>query len=323
MKIQIVTPAGNAALNGNQVTAQRWARILQQLRHQVSVGAAYNGGTPDLLVALHAFKSYDSIRRFREQHSSDPLIVVLTGTDLYRDLPVRRAAHESLELATCIIVLQKEALNALPERWRAKTRVIYQSAEPFPGKANPPSTHFQVCVIGHLREEKDPFRTARAARELPASSRIQVVQVGHPLNPEMEDKVLKETQSNPRYQWLGQLPHEETRQLLAGSHLVVISSRMEGSSNVLAEALASGVPVIASRIPGLIGTLGEDYPGYFPVEDTGALTKLLQRVETDQQFYEELQLHCARAAPLVAPERERLAWKELLQEITAPGGERE
>ena len=50
---------------------------------------------------------------------------------------------------------------------------------------------------------------------------------------------------------------------------------MEGSCNAMCEALALGVPVIASRISGLIGTLGEDYPGYFAVEDTQALAEQL------------------------------------------------
>lgn len=100
--------------------------------------------------------------------------------------------------------------------------------------------------------------------------------------------------------------------MLARSQLVCITSKMEGSSNVLSEALASGVPVVATRIPGLMGTLGKDFPGYFPVGDTKRLARLLFQAETDQKFYLALKRHCARAAKLVQPKRERADWKRLL-----------
>jgi glycosyltransferase involved in cell wall biosynthesis len=90
---------------------------------------------------------------------------------------------------------------------------------------------------------------------------------------------------------------------------------MEGSSNVLSEALASSVPVIASRIPGLMGTLGEHYPGYFTAGDTRALARLMRRAESDSRFYETLKARCARAKHLVSPDRERRAWRKLLKEL--------
>jgi glycosyltransferase involved in cell wall biosynthesis len=164
--------------------------------------------------------------------------------------------------------------------------------------------------VGHLRPEKDPLRTALAARALPTASRIQVVQVGAALSPEWVERARGESAQNPRYRWLGQQPHGKTRRLIASSHLLALTSRMEGSSNTLCEALAqpTPTPVVATRIGGLVGTLGDDYPGYFPVEDTTALTRLLWRAETDAAF-------CAHAAPLVQPERERESWAALLAEL--------
>jgi len=91
---------------------------------------------------------------------------------------------------------------------------------------------------------------------------------------------------------------------------------MEGSCNAVCEALTLGVPVIASHISGLIGTLGDDYPGYFPVEDEDTLASVLRRAETDLAFYEDLRLRCRDAAHLLAPEREREAWRVLLEEVS-------
>ncbi len=103
--------------------------------------------------------------------------------------------------------------------------------------------------------------------------------------------------------------------MLASSQLLALTSRIEGSSNVLSEALASSVPVIASRIPGLIGTLGEDYPGLFPVGDTSMLARLLERAETRKGFYDDLKTRCLRLSSQASPEREIESWKSLLAEV--------
>ena len=315
MKIQLITPALAEARNGNSVTALRWARILKQLGHHLTVEQSYHGGRCDLMIALHARRSFESIRSFREQHPELPLIVALTGTDLYRDIRADSNAQLSLELATRLIILQSMGMAELPKHLRSKTRVIYQSAAQVNGHVSKTRNGFKVCVIGHMRPEKDPMRTAMAVRRLPASSKVRVFHVGRALSDEMKKRTLTEVLRNPHYRWLGELPHWKTRRVLAGSHLLALTSRMEGSSNVLSEAIASSVPVVASKIPGLIGTLGKNYPGYFPVGDTHALAHLLQKVESNPDFYLRLKAHCTRLQHLIDPRRERMSWQQLLAEL--------
>jgi len=316
MKIRLITPAGSSARNGNSITALRWRRILTELGHSVTLEERYRGGACDLMIALHALRSFESILGFRALHPELPLIVALTGTDLYRDIRTNLYAQLSLKLATRLVVLQSMGKAELPKRLHPKTRVIYQSALPLKGKiASPPNSFFKVVVVGHLRPEKDPLRTARAIQRLPSSSRIRVFQVGRALTDDLQRRAAAESQNNHRYRWLGELPHWKTRQVLASSHLLSLTSRMEGSSNVLCEAIASSVPVVASKIPGLIGTLGENYPAYFPVGDTSELARLLERAESDTKFYRRLKERCSHLSPLVAPARERKAWKTLLREL--------
>jgi putative glycosyltransferase (TIGR04348 family) len=313
MTIHIVTPAGPEDRNGNSVTALRWARILKRLGHRVFVAREYRGEACDLLVALHARKSAPSIRRFKKLHPEKPLIVALTGTDLYRDIRTSAAARRSLDSATRLIVLQSMGLKELPRRLRRKTRVIYQSASRVKGRP-PKGNGFIVSVIGHLRPVKDPLRTALAARSLNHSN-LRIVHAGRALGRDIERRTRAEMARNPHYRWLGELPHWKTRRLLAGSHLLSLTSVMEGSANVLSEAIASSVPVVASKIPGLVGTLGNDYPGYFRVGDTDGLARLLKRVESDKSFYRTLKSRGARLKPLVDPRRERAAWKALIVEL--------
>lgn len=315
MKILLITPELQAAFSGNRVTAVRWERILKSLNHQVRVDHGYSDDRCDLLVALHGFKSFKSILRFREEHPQRPLVLALTGTDLYRDLKAKPEVECSMRMANRLVVLQKQARMEVPDEFKGKTRVIYQSAEPVKDPESPPLDRFRVCVVGNLRPEKDPFRTARAARLLPESSQIEIVHIGEALSGEMKRQAEKESRVNPRYRWIGSLPHDETRALLAASHLVSITSRIEGSSNALSEALVSSVPVLASRIGGLIGTLGEEYPGFFPVGETRSLAELLDRVESNAAFYSELKRACTRLRPLVSPAQERACWRELLDEI--------
>ncbi|HEY7060606.1 MAG TPA: selenoneine biosynthesis selenosugar synthase SenB [Chloroflexota bacterium] len=324
MRIQIVTPQQAGAVTGNWVTAARYRSILRRLGHRVAVTSAYDGADCDLLLALHARRSAPSVQQFAARYPERPLVVVLTGTDLYHDLPTDADARQALALATRLVVLQRQALEELPAAARDKTRVIYQSAPCLRAAVAKSTRRFRVAVVGHLRPEKDSLRTALAARELPAASRIEVVHVGAALSPEWAARAEQEIAANPRYRWLGARPHWQTRQLIAGSHLLAITSLIEGSSNALCEALAQPrpTPVVASHISGLIGTLGDAYPGYYPVEDTAALAQLLWQAETDAAYYAALEAGCARAAPLVLPERERAAWAALLAEIPAPARRR-
>lgn len=319
MKIQLVTPAPLKINNGNKITALRWAAILRKLGHRVQVRQVYDGKPCDVLIALHALRSADSIQRFHDTQPSRPLIVVLTGTDVYRDIHENKRAQQSLELATRIVALQTMALRELPRKFRGKTQVIYQSAKAVRSNGSRLNHHFNICVIGHLREEKDPLRTALAVRDLAPISRVRVTHIGQALDEKLSAQANAEMRRNPRYRWIGQLSHRKTRERLAQSHLVCITSRMEGSSNVLSEALASGVPVICSKIPGLIGTLGTKFPGFYPVGDTAKLRRLLQRSESDKSFYRSLKRQCQSLGHLVKPKRELAAWKALIENISKHG----
>jgi putative glycosyltransferase (TIGR04348 family) len=288
MKIALITPVPAQSRQGNRVTALRWARMLKALGHRVRVAQHYDHRPYDLMVALHARRSFAAIERFHQLYPERPLLVALTGTDLYGDIRTSPEAQQALEFASVLILLQPKGREELPPHIRPKARVIYQSV-PSPARPWPKAkTTFDVCVLGHLREVKDPFRAALAARLLPAASRLRILHVGKALSDEMATRATAEMAENLRYRWLGELPRWRALRVLGRSHLLVLSSLSEGGANVISEALAMHVPIVASHIPGSIGLLGEVYPGYFPVQDTAALAHLLHRAETDAAFYASL-----------------------------------
>jgi putative glycosyltransferase (TIGR04348 family) len=307
MRIALVTPAGPGTRNGNRHTALRWAAFLRRAGHQVDISVQWTPDSRvDAMLALHARRSYPSIKTF----SSDKLLVVaLTGTDVYRDIHESAEARESLELADRLIVLQPKALEELPRNLRRKATVVVQSSATRLRHA-PVKGKFRLCVIGHLRAEKDPMRTLAALSHID-DPRIEVIHLGAALDPLFEKEARAAADS--RYRWLGGVPHGRALKWLASSHAMVISSRMEGGANVVCEALRIGVPVLASRIPGNVGLLGKDYSGYFPLEDEKGLARLIARAAADRAFYRRLKQQVGRQGPAVAPQREAKALVTVLR----------
>ena len=314
MRIALITPYGREHRNGNWHTAARWARFLREAGHTVRTQVEWDGRPTDLMLALHARRSFASIRAFAERFPSRPLIITLTGTDLYRDIHEDRDAQQALELAHRIIVLQERGPDELAQHLAAKTRVIYQSA-PDIARLPSPSNTFEVLVIGHLRTEKDPFRAALATTYLPEHSHIRVTHLGGALSEEMAETAEMAQNKLPRWHWAGDVPHKTVLKRLARAHLMVISSVMEGGANVICEALAADVPVLASHMPGNIGMLGEDYPGYFPVGDERELARLLAQAEADPDFYARLRSHARQRRPLMRPEQEASRLRQAVAEF--------
>jgi putative glycosyltransferase (TIGR04348 family) len=304
MKIALVTPAGPGTRSGNRHTALRWAAFLRAAGHKVSLSVEWPGDAAGLMLALHARRSHASIKRFPGVR-----VVALTGTDIYRDIRISPEARESLELADRLIVLQPRAADELEPRLRRKVRVVVQSSSTRLRHA-PVGRGFRVCVVGHLRAEKDPLRIVAALPHIDAD--IEVVHLGAALEAALVPKT-----DDRRYRWLGSVPHARALKWLASSHAMVITSRMEGGANVVCEALRIGVPVLASRISGNLGLLGADYDGYFPVEDELALARLVTRAANDRPFYRSLKTHVKKLRATVAPRAEARALLGVIRETTA------
>ena len=355
----MITPAAKRSRSGNRATATRWARILHELGHSVTVGEAWPdaggrenadlpggqnppglpggreslrsaGGPecsnapgrregPDLLVAIHAWRSAASVAAFRDRHPSRPLVVLMSGTDVYRYQHSHcEETTASMAAADRLVGLHDRVADDLPPRFRAKLRIIHQSALPLRTPRSPSRRTFDVCVVGHLREEKDPFRAAYAARLAPGASRLRIVHLGKAHDAAHARKVRDETAGNPRYVWRGEVPRWQVRRTFARCHAMVISSIMEGGANVVSEAVVAGVPVIASDIPGNVGLLGPDHPARYPAGDTGALAALLHRAETEPGFLATVRAHGDARRDRFSPERERAAWAALLGELAVP-----
>ena len=314
-RILIISPALAEDRNGNWQTAWRWSGFLRA-GFSVEVARQWDGRPADAMIALHARRSAEAIEAFAA--TGGPVAVVLTGTDLYRDIRTDAAARRSLELARRLVVLQERGADELPEHLQARTETIFQSARTLsPGR--PRTRSFDLLLVGHLRPEKDPLTALRALRRLPAAEapfdRLRLLQVGGDRDLQTGDAFRRGAAEDPRVRLLGALPHARTRQLIRRGRVLLLPSLMEGGANVLIEAVTAGVPVLGSQIPGSVGMLGADYAGWFETGDDAGLAGLIARCQREPSFLELLRAQCARRAALFDPGTERAAVRRLAHNL--------
>jgi putative glycosyltransferase (TIGR04348 family) len=320
--VTIVTPALADANNGNWQTARRWAAMLSgdcavRLCRQWPDG----GAESDVLIALHARRSAPSVAAWAQAHPTRPLLLALTGTDLYRDIAHDAAAQRSLALATRLLVLQERAPLSVPERWRDKVRVVFQSCSARQPLAKT-AQRLRVVVVGHLRDEKAPQTVWAAARLLAPDEGIAIDHVGAALDADLGRDAAATQATCPHYRWLGAQPHEAARRRIQRAHLLLHPSRLEGGAHAVMEAVRSGTPVLASRVDGNVGMLGTDYAGYFALDDAQALVALLRRCRQEQVrgvagLLHTVQQQSAQRATLFDPATEQDALRQLVAEALA------
>jgi putative glycosyltransferase (TIGR04348 family) len=317
--IRLVTPASSAANNGNWQTAARWARMLRTHYRvevvgsearadpaQVDPGDAESGradpGRADLLIALHARRSAPAVAGWVRQSPRRPVIVVLTGTDLYRDLDHDVQAQACVAAADRLVVLNEQAPRRLAPALRARSVVSLQSAPqriPLPR----PRRWLRAVAVGHLREEKGVTHLLEAARRLAGRPDVRIDHLGAGLDPALAEQAQALGSQSTTYRWLGAVDHATTLRRIRSAHLLVHPSRMEGGAHAIIEAVRSATPVVATRI------------GYVEVDDAAALAAMMARCRDEPSFLESLTQACARRAPLFDPALEQARLCTLVAEL--------
>lgn len=322
-RVTLVHPGAPRSRSGNRVTALRWACILRGLGCSVRVERTWSGAACDILIAIHAAKTLDAIRRAQDHGPDLRIVVACAGTDIYGENAPTPETLEGIQAAFRVVVLQPLALDALPPAVRPRARVIYQSVV-LPqalfdsSHVDDPTPDLSVAVVANVRPVKDPLTVVRATERLPASSRLVIQQAGAAIDAGLARQLEDRARNNPRYSYLGELGHRAALELVARSRLLVLSSRHEGGANVLSEALAMGVPVLCTDIPGNAGLLGKDYAGLFPVGDAATLAHLLERFETDSTYRSRLRAQVQARAWIAQRSGETKAWSDLLDELASP-----
>ena len=130
----------------------------------------------------------------------------------------------------------------------------------------------QVVYVGRLSGEKGVDVLAEAAGLLPREATLVIVGSG-------DAGLLGRALELPNVKYVGYQPHEAALRYIRGSRALVLPSRQEGMPTAALEAMAMGVPVVASDIPELREL--SDNLAFFRAGDPRALAEAVSRVLTE------------------------------------------
>lgn len=108
---------------------------------------------------------------------------------------------------------------------------------------------FVVGFSGRLSEEKAPLSVLHIAGQLPEQAPIRIVMTGTGALADAVRDGIRRQGLEQRVHYLGVVP--DLREYLACFDVLIVPSKIDGRPNVVMEALAMGVPVIASNVGGL------------------------------------------------------------------------
>jgi glycosyltransferase involved in cell wall biosynthesis len=341
--VLIASPFGERTQTGNWQTASRYANHLRDAKLAVEVVEEWDGSNPlpacDVGILLHARRSHELALALTQ--ASVPYAVVLTGTDLYGDLqqpgsPAFDACQQTIDAARLVVTLQsraaEELVRILPQT-ADKRRVIPQTVPLGPEQDWAPrfeqtsQTTLRWLISGHVRSEKDPltglngFLQAFPAACFEGGGKTQITHVGGARDPSSVAALVAAANQMPAgsISLLGARPHDEAVGLMGQHHCLIQPSRMEGGALVVSEAAAHRLPVLASRIDGHLGLLGEDYPGYFQVGDPADLARLMLRFAQSAGYREDLRQALIQNTPaLTSPLSEKTQLKSLIERLRQP-----
>lgn len=316
VRVAVASPYSLASAKGNTVTVRRIGGILRELGYAARESHGWDGKPAELLISLHATRGAEAVQRYRKANPEGKVVVVLTGTDLYQSLLDPSPEGEAcLDAADRLVVSQEASMRSVPAKHRHKAQVVWKSVEVDVPDLRPEREpgFFDVVVVGHLRMVKDPFLTVQAVHQRGPDWRdVRVWQLGGALEKGFTDQARGWERREPRYRWLGELPREEVIKWLCRAAVMTNTSEMEGGSNAVAESMLVGTPVVASRVEGNVGMLGEDYRGYFEPGDVQGLASRLQSLRGFGPGWEDLREQVLERRIFFHRKREMTAWEELL-----------
>jgi hypothetical protein len=109
------------------------------------------------MVALHARRSFAAIDRFRRLYPELPLIVALTGTDLYGDIRTSVEAQQSLELATRLIIRSPRGPTSCRPTCTRKSALSTNPYQPLRDSHPGPKRLLMSVSWGTCARSKTPF----------------------------------------------------------------------------------------------------------------------------------------------------------------------
>ena len=313
--VLIHSPYPRQKSQGNAVTAERMKRLLQSGGLNVAIHErGDNRIEAKCLIALNARKSAGEIFDFHQRWPDRKIIALLTGTDVNHPEMEQSGSDtlRALAQSDAIVSLHDGFSHRIPADLLKKTKVIYPSVQFSDAAEHCPFEPWKVVIAGNFRDEKNPNLMIEAVAKL-ATSEIHFHAYG--AGSEYQDKLEQAAETYPKFHFHGVQERDVVLAAMQSARVLLNTSTEEGGANAICEAVMIGLPVIASRIDGNLGMLGDGYGGFFTSEETDGLAGILTRAESDAGFYNSLKQQVSTRAELFSYDREMAEWTKLVRQI--------
>lgn len=272
MRIAIVSPNTLPFHSGNSLLADRLRGELSARGHKVAV---FNSAVdshepavsfaPDILHSLHAVKTAGWSEKMISGYQI-PVVITLTGTD-YNGGPAGNMSssrlEESLSKASGLVVFHDEAYQSLKTNHQAvaeKVRVIPQGVEIINYRSDRGTIRAEyslheddlvLLMVSGIRPVKNIGYGLEAFSEIRKQvSGARLLLAGPAIDEVEADRVLAIGERLPGFTYLGDRSPAEVRELMSGADIFLNTSLHEGMSGAMLEAMAEGLPVLATRVSG-------------------------------------------------------------------------
>jgi len=217
-----------------------------------------------------------------------PVVTTLRGQDvnLQGKVPLLRSIGRfSVRLSSVTVCVSEsiayKMVSACPE-YASRIRHIPNGVDPdllsIP-RSPPASGIFRILFAGNLIPVKDLPTLLKAAASLSRHSVIALHILGDGPERKRLESLAADLELSGHATFHGTVPPSEVPGFLASSDALVLPSRKEGRPNIVLEAMAAGVPVVASDIDGINELIDEDRTGLlFPPGNDRKLREQLERL---------------------------------------------
>jgi glycosyltransferase involved in cell wall biosynthesis len=263
-------------------------------------------------VILSSWIFPDSCAALRLANGRVPIVAIAQGSDVHQYLGMparRRVILKYLPRAATVITRSGELSRLLAGAGfpGEKLRTVYNgvSLDAFQPREQAaarresglPEDGRIVLFAGNFYAVKNPLLLLRGVAQLNSGAPLLVMAGGGPLEQPVRDLAAKLGIAS-RVIFAGRKTPEEIARLMNAADLLAIPSKNEGVPNVLLEAFASGLPVVASRVGGIPEILDQEFLGRMvPPDDLTAFVAAL-----DQQ------LAAPRDTAAIRRHAERFSW---------------
>jgi glycosyltransferase involved in cell wall biosynthesis len=239
-----------------------------------------------------------------------PYIVSLRGGDVPGLEPSINWLHKLLTLLRRAVLRGALSIVANSDGLRK----VSEAADPFPVQVIPngvntdrfyaamhPSERgvFRVLAVGRLQEQKNHAFAVHVLSKLRAliPQRLEYHIVGEgPLRPALE-RLVGELGLADHVFWHGWIPREKIAEVYSSCDCLLHPTLYEGMPNAVLEAMAAGLPVVASDVPGNSDVVRDGETGYLcRLTDEAHFRSALAELARD----EALRRRLARAARMLA-----------------------